>query len=839
MTSDGELAERSSTQEVHLDVHPSVVFKLGEDLISDSMQALAELVKNSYDADASYARVTIWTGKSAGDESLQNQPTFMRVEDDGAGMDVDDIIRGWLTISNSRKREMKLAGQETRLGRTPLGDKGLGRLGAQRLGQQMQIITRPLGSDQEHEISIDWASFNDQGSLSSVPLQLTTRPASRQPGTTLTIFGLREPEQWAKSTRDGQSLQRELSVLISPYGQTRGFRVFLSIDEDSVDLYSLSAQVREAADYRFRLDYADGVFLIDGALKLDLLAPSQGTSAEDKQLYQRLIRDDNGKSFWRWMQANRKNQVESFGWEPSSDSRYFLEFSHREELRSIGGVGSTDAQVADPGPFTGEIDSVDLGNESIAAFSNRSEFRSYVKSLSGIRVYRDGFGIRMDGDWLGLRKSATSGGSYYALRPENTLGFVDISAKYNAQLTETTDREGFADTPAYRNFNLLLQTWRRFADKLAEALRRSYNSYRSSFRAAEANVDLSTDAEVLLRRVDERITTVVRARRQLNSLKGDSKAAAESAQRVREELDGDQASFASMAMSPEIANALDEINQAHLRATAAVTEIGALLDSLEAERAVIQILRDQSEQVREQLSLTWETVSLGLTAEAISHEVATIAEGLSVRTGQIKRHMQAEMPLDQKVAAYFQFMQSTSSALKRQLAHLNPSLRYMRERREKILISSFCDEVVDYYTQRWQSGPLSIRFHRLPQDDFTVAVNKGKLTQVFDNLILNSEYWLTHDHRLGLVAEPSVNIEVQAPFVFVSDNGQGINPAVEHSLFEPFVSSKGRGEGRGLGLYVITQLLDSDRCTISLNPQRNAQGRLYGFVLDLGGMRVN
>jgi len=46
---------------LQLDVHPSVVFKLGADLITDDMQALMELIKNSYDADATRVRVSIDT----------------------------------------------------------------------------------------------------------------------------------------------------------------------------------------------------------------------------------------------------------------------------------------------------------------------------------------------------------------------------------------------------------------------------------------------------------------------------------------------------------------------------------------------------------------------------------------------------------------------------------------------------------------------------------------------------------------------------------------------------------------------------------------------------------
>ena len=47
-----------------------------------------------------------------------------------------------------------------------------------------------------------------------------------------------------------------------------------------------------------------------------------------------------------------------------------------------------------------------------------------IRSLSGIRVYRDGFGIRLSQDWLQLGKQWTSASSYYGLRPENTMGYT-------------------------------------------------------------------------------------------------------------------------------------------------------------------------------------------------------------------------------------------------------------------------------------------------------------------------------------------------------------------------------------------------------------------------------
>lgn len=172
---------------LRLEVHPSVVFKLGADLITDDMQALIELVKNSYDADASRVSVNIdtqiLTNVDTGDivhevySSLDKERKskvlrgVITITDDGVGMDLDTIRRGWLTVSLSHKQLMKSQGKTTTKDRTPLGDKGLGRLGAQRLGDVITLVThkrentdsnQPVTDEDTLRVSIKWGDFFPQ-----------------------------------------------------------------------------------------------------------------------------------------------------------------------------------------------------------------------------------------------------------------------------------------------------------------------------------------------------------------------------------------------------------------------------------------------------------------------------------------------------------------------------------------------------------------------------------------------------------------------------------------------------------------------------------------------------
>jgi len=833
---------------VHLDVHPSVVFKLGADLITDALQALAELIKNCYDADATWAVVEIATTSELAATKGRPGP-YVSVSDSGEGMTRADIERGWLTISNSVKREMKVKGQQTAKHRTPLGDKGLGRLGAQRLGEVMTITTRPKDGGVEHELTIDWRLFEDQSSLRSVPLQLVTRPTTRTHGTELVITELREPEQWQStlSPNGGSSqLQKELTVLLSPYGGDRGMKIAFEIDGQAVDLYTLVTAVRKAAEIQYTLDFRDGHLVVNGTMMLAYFEPGDKGKDLDRVAYRSLLQHDAGAAFLSWLQTHRAAQMAQYKCRPGSgtaflQARYEITLADLEKPERTQPAPDADPSqeppLADPGPFRGEVDYVTLGQGRSGAFDSRSDFRSYLKNLAGVRVYRDGFGIRMADDWIGLRKGQTSGTSYYGLRPENTLGFIDISASDNAQLIETTDREGFAATPHYRNFYELLQRWLLFTVQFQTSIRRAYNDYRAEHRAAEADVDPGATTEVLLERIDERRTrTIVATQQRLKVLRQESSANAQRHQRVRDELDGEQASIFSSTTSPAVIGDLADLQEADRRTSETVDEVENLVKSLEDERALTDILREQDQQQRERLALTWEAVSLGLTAEALSHEIAHIADGLSTRTAQLRRYAAEQLPSDRRVASYLHHVETSVAGLRRQLAHLNPSLRYMRERREKFAVSAFCEEMADYHRQRW--SPQALRVQVDTERDFTVDVNRGKFTQILDNLLLNSEYWLLQSQRAGTVSDPLISIQVQAPYLIVFDNGRGVDRAVEASLFEPFVSMKKRSEGRGLGLYVVTQLLGTEGASIALASERNTSGNLYKFELDLGEMRV-
>ncbi|MBK9017984.1 MAG: ATP-binding protein [Saprospiraceae bacterium] len=80
--------------------------------------------------------------------------------------------------------------------------------------------------------------------------------------------------------------------------------------------------------------------------------------------------------------------------------------------------------------------------------------------------------------------------------------------------------------------------------------------------------------------------------------------------------------------------------------------------------------------------------------------------------------------------------------------------------------------------------------------------------------------------------QASITFQIAEPLIRVYDNGYGVNPEVETQIFQPFITTKPRNVGRGLGLFITQQLTEALGCEVYLLQQRNSENRRYIFQLN-------
>ncbi len=417
----------------HIKIHPSVISQLGESLITDEVQALIELVKNSYDADASYVKIKIKVPtKEEYQDKNNNFLGEITIEDDGIGMSKDDIISGWLHISNRRKLNQKENNILTKKGRTPLGDKGLGRLGIQKLGNILEIETKAENS-QAYAFKLNWSEFEKADKLDEIDISLNEIEKDKR-GTKLKVKELKSPLVWIGKEAQNR-LKNEFSTMISPYEKIRKFIVFLEINGKKIDLLTIPEHLRKTAHIQYTLNYDGNKFIIDAKISKNWFKSK--LSPEEKKTFDTELHYSQFVEYLKRFKSFEQYKMKDI----SKNSTWLLEYSTERVLKDLDGVEILENTLfdkekpANPGKFEGEIDYFDFRDKNELELKSE-EYKKLVKALDGIRVFRDGFGVRTQGDWLKIGSGSTSG-TYYSLRQDNTHGYIAISAEHNSKLEET------------------------------------------------------------------------------------------------------------------------------------------------------------------------------------------------------------------------------------------------------------------------------------------------------------------------------------------------------------------------------------------------------------------
>jgi len=356
---------------------------IGSELISDDVLAITELVKNAHDADASTA-VVEFRGVSSPDGEIV-------VRDDGVGMDLDTLLGRWMQPAASSK--LHPASRFTPRGRRVLGEKGVGRFAADKLGHRLELISKRERENQEVVATFDWDDFDDDLLLlSEVKSRWGLRPATvlQTRGTVLRIS--RPRSLW--NERMFRRLSTRLSRLRSPFRQFDGFTI--RIDSDEFPQYSgeLRADFLDRAPYRI-----DARF--DGDRTLDI---NVNGAKSIKQL-------SNGISDLRCGPV--KMHIFGFDLETDAMARVGPRIDVRAWLREWSGI---------------------------------SVYRD------GFRVWP--YGEPHD-DWLRLDQRRVNN-PVVRLSNNQIVGFVEISRDGNPELVDQTNREGLIHNGAYEDLRRLL-----------------------------------------------------------------------------------------------------------------------------------------------------------------------------------------------------------------------------------------------------------------------------------------------------------------------------------------------------------------------------------------------
>ena len=421
---------------------------IGRENVSKAEGAIAELVKNAYDADATFCVVAFLFSESPGSKEPVGN---LWIIDNGTGMSADVIESDWMVIGTAfKEKNPKSPG-----GRVRTGAKGIGRFALDRMGGLSTLYSATKNKKSKKletaKWRVNWDLFEESGIiLDEVTAELETIEKSLpnileevdlpkeimdnlnhiETGTAINVRELRD--DWSAS--EMRKLEEFLQNLIPPQRQ-QPLEIYLVDSRQDNPIVEVETDILDDFDYQIKAKVNK-----DGSVEVDLYR----NEVEYKNLPDDLFKQEDMKSE-QFKKSALIKQPYKFRIEAKENSNYIagefdFTFAFYKKSRS-GEAEKFYYRDYDPTPRG-----------------------TWLKEMGGIKIYRDGFLVRPYGDpkstsfdWLnlGARKAQNPAGSSrvdWRVGPDNIAGTVLISREGNPHLTDQANREGIISNEAFGQF---------------------------------------------------------------------------------------------------------------------------------------------------------------------------------------------------------------------------------------------------------------------------------------------------------------------------------------------------------------------------------------------------
>lgn len=415
---------------------------LGDELIGSDNLALFELVKNSYDADATRAEIRF--------ESIGTDNVSIIIEDDGIGMSKDTLLNSWLEIGTDFKRGINRK-ISSKFKRESLGEKGVGRLAVHKLASDIILETKDENAGIGYQLSFNWSTLIDRAKyIEDTEVTIEQKEhlefLGEKHGTRIILKNLKK-KNWERG--DIRTIYRTVNNLISPFESKDAFNVKLIIEDEFKDWLKdifdpkkiLQTSIYEYAFFLAQDGKYNWKYTFKPPFKTDLLKDRTVDNFSDDKKDRVLINSEA---------KNKENKI----------------FSEKD-LLEIGEV-------------KGKFYLFNQKTEILKVFNNTDNIKEYLRDNHGIRIYRDKLRVYNYGepgnDWLGLNLLRANNPSS-TISNNNIIGYLQLDMKTtHVSLKEKTNREGFDENENYsllkdiclsiiKHFSISIQTDRELLDQ--------------------------------------------------------------------------------------------------------------------------------------------------------------------------------------------------------------------------------------------------------------------------------------------------------------------------------------------------------------------------------------
>lgn len=748
---------------------------LGRESVSTETQALFELVKNSYDADAPQVTVTfknlevfdaakkilekkyreILVKKKSEhptlpinqlEEIVKTDPNYVKqaeyvkklakntsiiVEDTGKGMTLERLENKWMRIGTSKTEDEKV----TEKNRIVVGEKGVGRFAVERLSHTTIITSYPSGQGRGIILETNWDEFEDSAKNVDqirIPLRFISKNKNAK-GLKIELLNLRD--EWSVSKIE--KFIEDLSFLVLPEEIDKNFPFKIIVKyrkKGREEIVNVGGGLLKKAPYHFIAELTS-----DSIVKFTTF----------QYMGDKVIPNERGLTY--------ENLTEEFP---------FVKGDEKEIVSAqCGPVKFTFYGFPD------DPSGKDFGWKKYYGEHLRDKIIDDAARYSGVRIYRDGFRVRPYGDpgndWLSIDDDARNHRG--RLGSKSVIGWITISSQSNPNILDTTTREKIIENDAFQDLRKFVMdaldvfyifTERRRKKLVKEEEKKNISRHISKIRDSI---------------VDNPSMTTLEKKNLLSTLNKIQENIVEEEERVE-------------------------------------TEKESMMDERNAYRNL---------------------ASVGITTGVVAHEVRDYLRAILLHTGVLKRQAGKEVIDQEQVAKSLSYIGPSATNLLsymelvgRFTSVMSSRKKEFREKKHLNLHDQFRSIVSNLkgILCRWDIEVENKIPHKFPR----LKMFEADLQSILLNLLSNSikSLKLKTDERKSLPKSEKNRIRLSARLlkdqveITFSDNGIGIAPMDRRFVFDLFWTRTANREtvksGSGLGLPIIKEIIGDYGGTIEI-----------------------
>lgn len=801
-------------EKIKFNVSSKTARLIGRENISDSNGAIIELVKNAYDADAESVYINfdiiyenipneiiisenkkyfsdeeydilLSSYNQDGDilkkkdnlsleqESILKNLLFSKnkiiILDNGSGMNETIIKTVWMNIGTSDKEINTFS----RKGRIKTGAKGIGRFALEKLSQKT-IVYSKHDKDKLVYWDLDWTQFDNKDLLNEINANVNTLDLKFEDivsqhvdlselklkninlNSGTLIILLGTREIWGD--RVYNRINNNLKS-INPFGNVDKFDVYINNNRKKEYNYFPQNKFLSEDDYDYIINAE-----YDGEEKISITLTRNEVNLLAK-VEQRIINDKtyefNIEDFWK------RDAFKNYPYRKEDYSSILVENYKVLDLIK----NTTLDEVKRIGKFSLQLYFLKSGKSEFSFVKDIkvNKRKQLLSSFSGIKIYRDNFKVRPYGeegpmyDWLqlGSRVQSSPAGithpnGAWRVNTYQLIGNVKISRIDNPNLEDMANREGLTLNDTYYLFVELIQNIISKFEYDRQYVYREYGAW------IKKNIDCITPTGAI-------------------------------EQSVLEEKEGNR-------------------------------KVESEFSEDEYREAIYHTVNDKKQYIDTQRILM-NFSSVGVTANTFAHEMKSISTNLSTRNNQLK--ICVDYILGNKDYDGLEFYnpytvidsgEQNDILLSKWLKLIMDSVSKVNSIKEKISLSEFFNELNDDWTGLLQKKSINLIINN--ENDYYIVCEKTDLYLIFNNLILNSAFFLEREIN-GSERNITISLSEEKDYIIFEFENNGPKLDKKYTSTPDIIFTAGettKENGTGLGLWICKDAVQRNNGEIHVVP---------------------